>query len=404
MKFIHLADCHIDGYRDAKLAALGFENFTYVITQAITEQVDFVLIAGDLFNTALPRVDALKDTTTQLKRLKDANIPVYFIPGSHDYSPHGKTMLDVLEIAGLGINVMKGTVENGKLKLQLTVDPKTNTHITGIPGRKGMLDKMYYTNLDTTSLQTPKEVFSIFMFHTTLSELKPKEMDLSDDTPMNFLPQGFNYYAGGHVHIRKRFSNQEYNNVVYPGPTFPNSFSELEALKTGTYIMYDDTTEDLFTHIEIPQKKVISIALDLTGLEPAEAQKNITSAIEEDNIQDAIVLLRLTGKLEGKPQEIDFQDIQKLIVEQGAFTLLRSTSKLTSSAYEEVIIHEDSQNKIETKAIEEHLGQIQLPKDYDEKETITTLLKELASEQYDGEKKAIYNERIVEAAQSIFSK
>ena len=35
------------------------------------------------------------------------NIEVYVIPGSHDFSPSGKTMLDVLENSGLVINVNK---------------------------------------------------------------------------------------------------------------------------------------------------------------------------------------------------------------------------------------------------------------------------------------------------------
>ena len=35
-----------------------------------------VLLAGDLFNTALPRVDALKFVTRELKRLQEKNIPV----------------------------------------------------------------------------------------------------------------------------------------------------------------------------------------------------------------------------------------------------------------------------------------------------------------------------------------
>ena len=39
------------------------------------KEVDFVIIAGDLFNTAIPRIDAVKFATEQLKRLQEANIP-----------------------------------------------------------------------------------------------------------------------------------------------------------------------------------------------------------------------------------------------------------------------------------------------------------------------------------------
>ena len=103
MKFAHLADCHIGGWRDPKLRAANTNSFCMAIEKCLTEKVDFVLISGDLFNTAVPSIDSLRMTVEQLKRVKDAKIPVYFIAGSHDFSPSGKTMLDVLEHAGLAM-------------------------------------------------------------------------------------------------------------------------------------------------------------------------------------------------------------------------------------------------------------------------------------------------------------
>ena len=79
----------------------------------------------------------LKSATVKLKELKDKGIPVYLIAGSHDFSPSGKTMLDVLEQAGLFVNVAKGFDVDGKLKLNFTVDSKTGVKITGLLGKKG---------------------------------------------------------------------------------------------------------------------------------------------------------------------------------------------------------------------------------------------------------------------------
>ena len=153
MKFVHFADCHIDGFKDPRLSKLSNDNFKYVIDYSLEKEVDFVLLAGDLFNTALPRIDSLKFVTAQLKRLQVANIPVYLIPGSHDYSPHGRTMLDVLELAGLIINVAKGTVnEKGDLNLEFTQDIKTKVLITGILGRAGMLDQQIYKTINLINI------------------------------------------------------------------------------------------------------------------------------------------------------------------------------------------------------------------------------------------------------------
>ena len=85
MKFAHLADCHIGGWRDPKLRNIAAKAFEKAIDSCIEKNVDFILIAGDLFNTSLPSVDGLKLAVKKLKELKDKNIPVYLIAGSHDF-------------------------------------------------------------------------------------------------------------------------------------------------------------------------------------------------------------------------------------------------------------------------------------------------------------------------------
>src|SRR4051794_2925331 len=110
MRFTHTADCHIGGHRDPRLRNLTQQCFDVFVSETIAAKVDFTIIAGDLFNTAIPGIDTLKFTVTQLGRLREAKIPVYAVPGSHDFSPSGKTMLDVLEEAGLLINVCRGSV------------------------------------------------------------------------------------------------------------------------------------------------------------------------------------------------------------------------------------------------------------------------------------------------------
>ena len=114
MKFAHMADCHIGSWRDPKLKDASTYAFIKAVDKCIKEKVDFILIAGDLFNTSFPRLDNLKSVVSKFKQLKDLDIPVYIVPGSHDYSPSGKTILDVLEEAGLFINVFKGTVEEDR--------------------------------------------------------------------------------------------------------------------------------------------------------------------------------------------------------------------------------------------------------------------------------------------------
>mgnify|MGYP001592618524 CR=1 FL=1 len=142
MKFAHLADVHIGGWREEELKNLTIESFKKAIEICIEENVGFVLICGDLFNTSIPQIDLIKETASILNKLRDNDIDVYFIPGSHDYSPSGKTMLDVLEEAGLATNVMKFK-DN---KLIFTKD-KTGTKLTGMYGRRSSLETLDYQKL-----------------------------------------------------------------------------------------------------------------------------------------------------------------------------------------------------------------------------------------------------------------
>src|SRR5690606_12035603 len=138
-----IADVHLGNWRDLKLKTLVIDGFVNAIDISIQEKVDFVLISGDLFHTALPGIEYIKIVIKKLKELKDLNIKVYYIAGSHDFSPSGKTMLDIIEEADLGVNVTKGEIVDDKLKLNFAVDVTTGAKITGIIGKRGMLEKKF---------------------------------------------------------------------------------------------------------------------------------------------------------------------------------------------------------------------------------------------------------------------
>jgi DNA repair protein SbcD/Mre11 len=397
MKFAHLADCHIGGWRDPKLNDISIQSFEKTIDACIEQHVDFILIAGDLFNTAYPGIEALKTATKKLKEVKDSGIRTYLIAGSHDFSPTGKTMLDVLEHAGLAKNVTRGEIINDKLKLHFTIDGPTGAKITGILGKKGQLDKKYYQNLLREDLEK-EEGFKIFMFHTTITELKPKEMERVDSTEITFLPKNFNYYAGGHVHIVKNFSLENYKNVIYPGPTFPNSFSELEKLKQGGLYFYEkkEGEEEKITYHPIKIKETETIQISCNNKEPKEIEQEIEQALTKRDVQDKIVTLRIEGKLaSGKRSDINFKAITTIAAEKGCYMLLKNTNKLESDTFEEIKIHVDDNNNIEQQIIREHLNQIKMKNltETKEKELIHNLIQTLQEAKKEGETKNEHEDR-----------
>ncbi len=392
MLFAHLADCHIGSWRDEKLKHLNTEAFLKATQMCMDKKVDFILISGDLFNTSLPSVDNLKTIVGRLKELKDNNIPVYIIAGSHDFSPSGKTILDVLEKADLVRNVFQGEVEEGKLKLKFTIDEKTGAKITGIIGKKGMLDRTYYEQLDKTDLEK-EDGYKIFMFHTALSEFKPKNLEQMESAPLSFLPKNFNYYAGGHVHYIFNKKEPNYGMIAYPGSLSPTNFKELEEGTHGFYFVDNDKIE--FENIQV--YNVFSINIDCENKTPQEVEEEIKKEIEDKEFINTIVTIRLQGCLkQGKPSDINFKEIFSMLYDKSAYFVMRNTSALTSKEFQEVEINVEPSENMEEDLIKEHVGQVPLFGLDKEKETELTkrLMRILQQEKQEGETRAVFEERI----------
>jgi DNA repair protein SbcD/Mre11 len=396
MKFTHLADCHIGGWRHPVMKKLNNESFRYAIKFSIEKKVDFILIAGDLFNTAFPDIDSLKVVFTNLKKVKEKKIPVYIIPGSHDYSPTGKTMLDILEISGLVINVFKGTVdENQKLNLEFTQDEATKTLITGLPGKKGTLEKHYYVELNKEKIEEKvNNCFKIFIFHTAITQLKPKDLEMMDSAPMSYLPKNFDYYAGGHVHTQCEAEKEGNGKIIYPGPVFPNNFKEIEKLEKGSFYYFKEGKGEF---IPVNTHEVYKIIMDCTQFSPEEIEKELFEKIKGVDLKEKIVIIRLFGEIkEGKTTDINFQEVLKEMYENKALFVMKNTSKLTSMKDNLVQLKSGNIIDIENELINEFTTNTEFDKfNVDsKKEFINNLMHNLAIEKVDGEKEIDYKTRI----------
>lgn len=375
MKFAHLADCHIGGWREPRLKELSLEAFEKAIDECIKENVGFVVISGDLFDTSLPSIDIIKETARILAKLKENNISVYTIPGSHDFSPSGKSMLDVLEKASLVENAMK--LDGDSLKL---VEDKTGVKLAGIYGKKGGLEKESYKIINKSDLEREKG-FKIFLFHTALEEFKPKELEKVEGMSYLDLPRNFNYYAGGHVHYIFETDRKDYGKIVFPGALFPNNFSEIEKFKHGGFYIVNEKLEARYVPIKL--KEVSSYVVNADGKEPEEVRDDIIDLIK--NYKDKIITLRIEGVLKsGSINDIGFKNIFDRFKE--AFIILKNTNKLKTREME--LIEFDSGEKIEENLIKEH-SNIEFNEDF-----IVKLIKLLDKEKNEGEKNADFENRV----------
>ena len=395
MRFAHLADVHIGAWRDTRMKQKVIEAFCAAMQRIKDEHLDFVIIAGDLFHTALPPIDHIRIVVQQLRALKDTGIPVYVIAGSHDYSPGGKTMLDVLEEARLVTNVMRGTVEDKKLHLRFTQDPKTGAKLCGIIGKAGMLDQRYYEMLDRSPLEVEGGA-KIFLFHTAITEFTPEDFKDMKMMPLSYLPKGFDYYAGGHVHYRYT-ADMGSAKLVFPGPVFPANFKELEDLQHGSFVLVDDGKPEV---IPIPGNPVISISVDLTGKTVPVIQEEM--AAQAKGVQDAIIAIRLTGRLhEGRLSDIDLKGFIDELYERGAYFVMRNTSGVQLDSFEAVRVDASSKETIERRIIEEHAEREGFAGADDKAALIVEMMQSLAQEKDEAEKTADFEERTVHDAYSV---
>src|SRR3989338_2124075 len=296
MKFAHLGDCHLGGWRQPELKALNFQSFQYAVNKCIKLGVDFILITGDLFDSAYPPIDTLKEVFQEFRRLKEANIPVFLIAGSHDYSVSGKTFLDVLHKAGFCTDVFQSEERDGKIILQPTI--YKNVAIYGYPGKKSGLEVQ---EIERIKIQDSPGLFKILMLHTAIRDAVGNlPIEAVDEKK---LPK-VDYLALGHLHIK-----YNKNNAAYCGPTFPNSLTELEDLKGGSFYIIDTNKKAERHEIKLKDE--------------------IISILDKETLDDKIVILRLSGVLDtGKSSDINFQKIEDFARKKKALSFLKSTSRL----------------------------------------------------------------------------
>ena len=295
-------------------------------------------------------------------------------------------MLDVLEHAGLLINVCKGNVQDNELHLSFTTDPKTGAKITGIIGRRGLLDKTYYTTLHRESLER-EQGYKIFMFHTAVTELMPQELAMVESLPLSFFPKGFNYYAGGHIHNKKRIDQPEYGTVTYPGALFPHNFQEMEKFQEGNYQIIT-VNEDTQTVEDIPVqvKQCESLILDCNKKSPDVITFEILNHFQEKDITDMIITIKLKGMIEnGRVSDINFTEIFKQLYEKCAYFVMRNMNKLNSEDFEEVKIAQSNPEMVEEEIIAEHLQQMKTFDKETELHTIRSLMTVLNTTKKEGE-------------------
>lgn len=212
IKFIHTADLHIDspfkGLRRLpssifeKLKQSTFQAFDKIIEVAIEEQVDFVLIAGDLFDDDIRSLKAQIAMRTGFERLEKVGIQVYIIHGNHDHLSGSWAHINWPRNAHFfAKNVeMIPFIRNGKLV----------AHIYGFSYEQRVVTR----NMTEEYKKVDGAPFHIGMLHGNLEGKKDHDR-YAPFTVEQLLGKDFDYWALGHIHKSQVIYENPY--IIYPG-------------------------------------------------------------------------------------------------------------------------------------------------------------------------------------------
>jgi DNA repair protein SbcD/Mre11 len=333
-KFAHISDIHIGAFRQPELKGLVLDAFEGAIDRCIEARVEFVVLAGDIFDSNIPDLSSVRRAAEKMREAIDSGIRFYAIYGSHDFSPNFSSMVDVLNGAGLFAKAEDMSHAEGRATLSFLQDP-SGPKICGISGRKLSIDRDEYAILDRKKLEAEPGV-KVFVFHGAIEELKPTSLEKMEAMSVSNLPAGFDYYAGGHLHSRSMASLPGHRNIAFPGPLFATDYSELLRLahgeERGFYIVEFDSkgvSEVEFVPVKICD--VVEIHYSAGGKTSTQAEEELTELAAGSNVAGKVALLTVEGELaEGRTSDIDFFAIRRRLLASRPLIILSNYSRLAS--------------------------------------------------------------------------
>ena len=210
MKFIHTADIHLDSplcglasYQNAPVEALRTatrDAFRKLVDEAVEQQVDFMVIAGDLYDGNWRDYNTGHFFVREMGRLNQAAIPVYLLYGNHDAENEMTRRL----MFPPNVFVFDS---------RRPVTHRLEAHRVALHGRSFK----EAATLENLALGYPDPVpgwLNIGVLHTAL-EGYAAHARYAPCTLAELAAKGYDYWALGHVHEHAVLSESPW--VVFPG-------------------------------------------------------------------------------------------------------------------------------------------------------------------------------------------
>ncbi|EAC5439376.1 exonuclease SbcCD subunit D [Listeria monocytogenes] len=353
IQFLHMADLHLDSpfiglstLPQPLFSAIQestFQSLERITAVAIKEAVDFVLIAGDIYDSEDQSVRAQARFAKEMKRLEAANIPVFMIHGNHDFIEKHKEKLALPS----NVHVFSEQVE--------VMSHKTATGVSvNIYGFSYNERHIRSSRVGEYKIQGDAD-FHIALLHGSEVSSSEEHDVYAPFRVQEISKKGFDYWALGHIHKRQLLA--ESPSIYYPGNI--QGRNRKESGEKGVSII---TLSEASTTIDfIGTSPIIWEEAVITLPENSEINafyRETTKLLESYQGRSHSYFLHIIVKMENK-QKIDTNDWLQMLQEEVEITdntfvwVHKLTTEITNQSnsqtwYESHLAGEEIKHSFET--------------------------------------------------------
>ena len=251
MRILHTSDWHLGrSFHGESLHGAQAAFVDHLVETVEQEQVDLVLVAGDVYDRALPPVDAVELADDAFHRLAGSRARVVVTSGNHDSARRLGFNSRLVDLAGVHLRTDPATV--GEPVVLPATDGGADVAVYGLPYLEPDVLRQRW-DLPTRSHHAalahavglvradlaarPAGTRSVVVAHAFVAGGLPSdsERDIAvggvSMVPVELF-EGFDYVALGHLHGRSRLTDA----VRYSGSPVAYSFSEAPHVK-GSWLV-----------------------------------------------------------------------------------------------------------------------------------------------------------------------
>lgn len=276
--FLHAADLHLDsplkgmglshpGLKN-KLVDASFRSLDRLVEQAVIHHVEFVLLAGDLFDLPDRSIRAQTRFYQAVLRLQEYGIRVYVVHGNHDPADGSWIALDWPD----NIHFFSSSAVENQVAVNRDGEP-----IAEIWGISYATRKVTDNLLKQFPVPIRQDVYQIGLLHANVDGREGHE-SYSPCSLNELVQSGHDYWALGHIHQAQILHRDPY--VVYSGCL--QGRHRKEQGEKGCYLVQvEENKETTLQFMSLDEVRFIELSVDIEDhANLYELQQRIETSLE----------------------------------------------------------------------------------------------------------------------------